>query len=102
MLFYTVLAVILVAPAVALDNPAMLLLAAPILALIIPYLSAAARRLHDTGRSGKWYFIGFVPYIGGFILLLLLVVDSQKEANQWGPATKYAHRPVLSMPAPNL
>jgi uncharacterized membrane protein YhaH (DUF805 family) len=30
----------------------------------VPSLSCMVRRLHDTGRSGWWYFIGFVPLIG--------------------------------------
>ncbi len=28
---------------------------------IIPYIAAAVRRLHDTGRSGMWLFVPIIP-----------------------------------------
>ena len=34
------------------------------LALLIPSLSVGVRRLHDTGRSGWWLLIAFVPLVG--------------------------------------
>lgn len=42
------------------------------LALLIPSLAFAVRRLHDTGKSGKWIFIVFVPLVGTIWLLCLL------------------------------
>ena len=35
-----------------------------ILAMILPNISVLVRRLHDTGRSGWWYFIALVPCVG--------------------------------------
>jgi uncharacterized membrane protein YhaH (DUF805 family) len=32
------------------------------LALLLPYLALGVRRLHDTGKSGAWWFIGLVPF----------------------------------------
>ncbi|MCB0649383.1 MAG: DUF805 domain-containing protein [Saprospiraceae bacterium] len=58
------------------------------LALLVPSLAALVRRLHDTGRSGWWYFIGFVPIVGAIALLVFLVQDSQPGTNQWGPNPK--------------
>jgi uncharacterized membrane protein YhaH (DUF805 family) len=58
------------------------------LAILIPSLAVTVRRLHDTGRSGWWWFIQLVPAIGGIWLLVLLVMDSQPDANQWGPNPK--------------
>ena len=46
------------------------------LATIIPWLALAWRRLHDTNRSGAWYFIGFIPFVGGIILLVFFLLDS--------------------------
>jgi len=46
------------------------------LALILPYLSALVRRLHDTGRSGWWIFVSWIPFIGSIWLLVLLCLDS--------------------------
>ncbi len=50
---------------------------------ILPYISVTVRRLHDTNRSGWWYFLNLIPYIGPFILLFLLAIDS-KEDNKYG------------------
>lgn len=47
-------------------------------------LPLAVRRLHDSNRSGFWYFIGFVPIIGGIWLLILLCMDSTPGPNQYG------------------
>jgi uncharacterized membrane protein YhaH (DUF805 family) len=55
------------------------------MALFIPLLSLTVRRLHDTGRSGWWYLIGFVPVIGGIVLLIFTLLRSQDRPNKWGP-----------------
>lgn len=57
------------------------------LATIVPSLSVTVRRLHDTGRSGWWWFIGLVPFVGGIVLLVLTVLDSTPD-NQYGPNPK--------------
>jgi len=58
------------------------------LALVIPGLAVMTRRLHDTGRSGWWYFISLVPYIGAIVLFVFLVLDSTPGTNQYGPNPK--------------
>jgi len=58
------------------------------LAVIIPGLAVAVRRLHDIGRSGWWLLIGFVPFVGGIILLVFAVMDSQPGDNEYGPNPK--------------
>ena len=55
-----------------------------ILGLLIPSLSIAARRLHDTGRSGWWQLLGLIPLIGFIVLLYFYVTGSQGD-NQYGP-----------------
>ena len=60
-----------------------------LLAMIIPSISAAVRRLHDTNRSGWWFLIGLVPLIG-IILLVFLVQDSRDEDNRFGETPKLA------------
>ena len=60
-----------------------------ILAFICPSVSVAVRRLHDTGRSGWWYFIGFVPYVGGIVLFVFALLGSQEHDNEYGPYVNY-------------
>lgn len=58
------------------------------LAFVIPSLAVTWRRLHDTGRSGGWFFIGLVPFVGGIALLVFECMDSQPGTNQYGPSPK--------------
>jgi uncharacterized membrane protein YhaH (DUF805 family) len=53
-------------------------------AAFIPGLAATVRRLHDTNRSGWWILISLVPFIGGIVLLVFLVLESQAIENQYG------------------
>lgn len=46
------------------------------LALLIPSLSAGARRLHDMGKSGWLQLLWLVPFIGWAILIYWLVQPS--------------------------
>lgn len=57
------------------------------LALLVPSISIAARRLHDTGRTGWWQLIALVPLIGFIIIIVFLVQDSH-EANEYGANPK--------------
>ena len=60
------------------------------LAVLIPSIAVTVRRLHDTGRSGWWILLGLIPIIGGIILLIFMVLDSQPGENQYGPDPKAA------------
>ncbi len=50
----------------------------------LPALSSIVRRLHDSDRSGWWYFIVLVPFIGPFILLYFMLVPSSPGTNRFG------------------
>ena len=52
--------------------------------ILLPGISVMVRRLHDSGRSGWWYFIGLVPCVGFIILLVFLVQDGQPHPNDYG------------------
>ncbi len=60
------------------------------LGVIIPGFAVLVRRLHDTNRSGWWFFISFIPLIGIIILFVFTVQDSQPNENQYGPNPKDA------------
>lgn len=59
-----------------------------ILVTIVPALAVLVRRLHDTGKSGWWVLIGFVPLIGGIVLLVFTVLDSDAVENKFGVLPK--------------
>lgn len=59
------------------------------LCIVLPVLSATARRLHDVGKNGEYMFIAFVPFFGGLSLLVLLCLDSKQNKNKYGPSPKY-------------
>ncbi|MBG6100503.1 uncharacterized membrane protein YhaH (DUF805 family) [Micromonospora vinacea] len=58
------------------------------LALLLPSLAVAVRRLHDTDRTGWWLLIALVPFVGAIVLLVFFVLDSTPGANRFGPNPK--------------
>lgn len=48
------------------------------------------RRLHDTGHSGWYYLLTFIPILGALFLLYFFVSDSAPEENRYGKSPKYA------------
>lgn len=47
------------------------------------------RRLHDTGRSGWWYWLAIIPYIGSIVLLIFALMPSEEIDNEYGPYVCY-------------
>ncbi len=58
------------------------------LAVLIPGIAVTVRRLHDTGRSGGWWFIVLIPIVGAIILIVFCAQDGQPGPNQYGPNPK--------------
>lgn len=54
------------------------------LVTLVPYISITTRRLHDTGRTGWWQLLYFLPGVGLFILIFLLVMDTNDYQNPYG------------------
>lgn len=58
------------------------------LALIVPNLAITWRRFHDTDRSGGFYFLSLIPYVGSIIEIILLAQSSVPTAWQrWDTGT---------------
>lgn len=55
------------------------------LAMLLPNLAVAARRLHDVGRSG-WWLLLLLTGIGSLVLLFWYVSRGQEGPNDYGPA----------------
>ncbi|MFC4627883.1 DUF805 domain-containing protein [Promicromonospora alba] len=105
-LFYLALAIVNVVIFVALLLPALItmdpvtqepgvlgmigstLLAIVMLGTLVPLLAAAVRRLHDTGKSGWFYLLCLVPFVGGIILIVLLALPGEPGPNRFGPDPK--------------
>ena len=58
------------------------------LAVLIPSFAVFCRRMHDTGRSGWWWLIGLIPFVGIIVLLVFCCLDSQPGENKYGPNPK--------------
>lgn len=54
------------------------------LVLLLPTWGLAVRRLHDINKSGWWLLIGFIPLIGGIVLLIWFCKESDMTPNQYG------------------
>ena len=61
-----------------------------LLAVLLPALGVLVRRLHDQGKSGAWFWISLVPFIGGIWLLVLTCIPGTPGPNQYGPDPKAA------------
>lgn len=65
------------------------------LAVLLPSLAVAVRRLHDTGRSGWMILLGLIPCIGGIVLLVFYCGDSQPGDNEHGTNPKLVAGPAV-------
>ena len=59
-----------------------------IIATLIPGLAVTVRRLHDTGKSGWFYLLALIPYVGGFIILIFTIMEGDIGTNKYGPDPK--------------
>ena len=64
--------------------PLTLLIALVMIAVGLSGLSVAVRRMHDTDKSGWMLLLGLIPFIGGIIVLILLVLPGTPNQNRFG------------------
>jgi uncharacterized membrane protein YhaH (DUF805 family) len=53
------------------------------LPLILCGISLAVRRLHDSGRTGWWWWIGFIPVVGVIVLLVFYLLPGTPAPNRY-------------------
>jgi uncharacterized membrane protein YhaH (DUF805 family) len=58
------------------------------LVFLIPGLAVQVRRFHDQDKSGWFILLGFIPYIGGLILLVFMCLPGTRGPNRFGPDPK--------------
>jgi uncharacterized membrane protein YhaH (DUF805 family) len=59
------------------------------LALLVPGIAVAVRRLHDISKSGWFLLLVLIPIIGAIVLIVWFVGDSHPD-NEYGPNPKGA------------
>ncbi|WOB48621.1 DUF805 domain-containing protein [Xanthomonas hydrangeae] len=58
------------------------------LAMMVPGIAVTVRRLHDQGKSGWFYLISMVPYVGAIVLLVFMCMDGTPGPNEYGESPK--------------
>lgn len=53
------------------------------IALLVPSIAIAVRRLHDINYSGWFLLINFIPYIGGLVLFIFYLLPSEIKNNEY-------------------
>jgi len=57
------------------------------LAILLPSLGVAARRLHDTNRSGWFLLLNLIPIVGWIILIVWYIQKGDEGSNQYDTDT---------------
>ena len=72
------------------------------LAIIIPALSIAIRRFHDSNKSGWWHLFWFIPVAGWIVMIIFFLLSGDRGANRFGgppspraPAPDHGSQPMI-------
>ncbi len=71
-----------------------LLSTAALLGLLVPAVAVTIRRLHDTGKSGWWYWLSLIPFAGAIIMVVLMCLRGDRGPNRFGSTPSSAMRPL--------
>ena len=58
------------------------------LAVLLPSLAVAVRRLHDIGKSGWFLLLLLIPLVGPIILIVWFTKEGDRGPNAFGPDPK--------------
>lgn len=67
-----------------------------VLATIIPSIAVTVRRFHDQDKSGWFYLLSFIPYLGGIIVFVFMCLEGTSGPNQYGPGPKGGDANIFS------
>ncbi len=84
---YILLIVGLVQESTAIIVVSGLLLAIIVFGLFIPTLAVFVRRMHDTGKSGWYFLLNFVPIVS-LVVFIFTLLESDKFTNKYGKDPK--------------
>ncbi len=55
------------------------------LAVLVPSLAVAVRRLHDIGKPWYYLLVVFIPIVGAIWLIVMLATEGTPGPNEFGP-----------------
>ncbi|UKK85400.1 DUF805 domain-containing protein [Sphingopyxis sp. BSN-002] len=65
------------------------------LGTIVPSIAVTVRRFHDQDKSGWFYLLGFIPYIGGLVVFVFMCIEGTNGSNRFGPDPKGGHADIF-------
>jgi len=57
---------------------------------IFPWITVQVRRFHDQDKSGWFFLLRLIPYVGGLIVLVFMALEGTQGENRFGPDPKEA------------
>lgn len=76
-------------------GPGPMLLSLYALIAFLPSLAVVVRRFHDQDKTGWLALLALIPFIGGLIVLVFMVIEGTRGPNRYGPDPK-TQGPALS------
>lgn len=59
-----------------------------LLAIIVPAIAVQVRRFHDQDKSGWFVLLGLIPFLGGLIVLVFMLLEGTQGPNRFGEDPK--------------
>lgn len=63
-------------------------LIAYLLVFLVPSIAVSIRRFHDQDKSGWFYLLSFIPYVGGIIVFVFMCLEGTSGPNRFGDDPK--------------
>jgi uncharacterized membrane protein YhaH (DUF805 family) len=71
-----------------------------LVALAVSFVVTDIKRLHDRNKSGHWFLLHFIPFLGSVLTIVELgILPGDPKANHYGPAlnTKPIIKPTIAV-----